>query len=77
LTAHLFKFHTLFHSLSKGSFQTFPHGTLRYRLVKRYLSLEGGPPFFKQPFRRFTHYCFGLFSDTHFCFIFSAILPKP
>ena len=34
----------------RGSFQSFPHGTLHYRSIKSYLSLEGGPPLFKQNF---------------------------
>ena len=53
LTAFLFKFQDLFHSLIWGSFQSFPHGTLHYRLIKLYLSLESGLPFFKQNFTGF------------------------
>jgi len=33
-----------------GFFSFFPHGTLHYRSIRFYLSLEGGPPFFKQSF---------------------------
>lgn len=53
LTAFSFKFQNLFHSHIRGSFQSFPHGTFRYRLIKLYLSLESGLPFFKQNFTCF------------------------